>query len=339
MLQPERILVRAPNWLGDHVMARAFYEALKDCFPKSQRILFCPEGLEGLFPSDLFQEEWVFSKKHLKTRPGVKDWIERIKVHHFNLSFCLTSSWSSAFLFYRAGIQRRIGFSESGSGILLSDSLPWRGKREGRHKSEIYQDLLRREFPEKSSPASTPFLKEAHGERENYWVLAPGAALPLREWPYFLELLLEIKKKYPAKRILVVGTALESAWVSRLKRWNLEGVEDFIGKTELPQLKALCSKAQLVIANDSGVAHLAASLSQALTIVLMGPGTPHYIAPLGPQVLCLTPGAKVSCAPCEKPYCKSPFGYQKCLKEIPVNTVLNKIEEALLKFTKGDSHA
>jgi ADP-heptose:LPS heptosyltransferase len=112
-------------------------------------------------------------------------------------------------------------------------------------------------------------------------------------------------------------------------RWKLEGVEDRIGKTSLVELKDLCAHAELVIANDSGVAHLSSTLAGARTLVVFGPGNPTYIAPQGPKMVPVLANPKVVCSPCEKAYCRAPFGYQKCLKDISVETVLKQIETTL----------
>ena len=70
-----------------------------------------------------------------------------------------------------------------------------------------------------------------------------------------------------------------------LKNVSDPGVEDWIERTTLPELVSLCRRASLVIANDSGVAHLAATLAGASTLVLFGPGDPDYIRPLGDRGL------------------------------------------------------
>lgn len=308
-------------------MALSFYQGLRQLFPESRIVCFRPVSLKGVLPSGLVDEEWEFQKEEIRKGSLRKRWILKLKEENFDLSVSLTASWSSALLFYQAGIKRRVGFSQSGSGLLLSTSLPWLGVKANKHKSLLYQDLL----PLSDSRASLLDFPKASLVRkrpENFVVLAPGAALPLREWPYFPELLFELKKRYPEMEIKVVGTQTESAWQSRLKRWNLPKVTDFIGKTSVSELIDLCSKARLVIANDSGVAHLSATLSKVPTVVIFGPGNPSYIAPQGPQVLQVKP-SELACSPCEKPYCKAPYGYQQCLREIKIHDVLPVIEQAL----------
>lgn len=329
MQQPKRIILRAPNWLGDHVMALSFYQGVRSLFPTSRITLLVPKALTGLFPRSLFDEEWAFSVSDMKNAKVRDTWIRKIREHGFDLSICLPASWSSALLFFQARVPYRVGFSESGSGILLNRAFRWEGVKAHRHKSILYLDLLKAfgESPEKCNQKVVE-TQEKKTTSPSYWVLAPGASLPLREWPYFPELLFELKKKYPDTLIKVVGTEAESVWKTRLNRWALPGVQDLVGKTTISQLREICAQSQLVIANDSGVAHLSASIGNTPTVVLFGPGDPQYIAPQGPGVIGVR-AEQVACSPCEKPYCRAPFGYQKCLKEISVDAVLNQIGSAL----------
>lgn len=325
--QPRQIIIRSPNWLGDQIMALSFYQGVRELFPESRIVCFRPYSLRGVLPSGLIDEDWEFKKEEIQKGSSRKEWIRKLKEGKFDISVSLTASWSSALLFYQAGIGSRLGFSQSGSGILLSSSLPWRGVKANKHKSLLYRELLHL-LDAKASLLDLPKTLSVKKSPEDFLVLAPGAALPLREWPYFPELIFELKRRYPEREIKVVGTHTESAWQSRLKRWNLPGVSDYIGKTSVSELINLCSKASLVIANDSGVAHLSATLSQVPTIVIFGPGNPSYIAPQGPVVMPVKP-AQLACSPCEKPYCRAPYGYQQCLREIKIHDVLSAVEKAL----------
>lgn len=325
MLQPRRVIVRTPNWLGDHVMALRFYQGLRSAFPRSEITAFLPQSLVGLFPDSPFDREWGFIKQDLKETQKRSFWLSQIKEAQFDLSVSLPSSWSSALLFWRARIPQRLGFAHSGNSILYQRSLPWRGVQSGTHKSVLYTDLLR--LLNQPVSESAYQQKEDQSQKEDFWVLAPGAALPLREWPFFPELLFKLKEMKPHQKILVIGSGPEVAWKTRLKRWNLPLVEDKVGETSLPDLVRLCSRARLVIANDSGVAHVSATLSSAPTLVIFGPGNPRYIQPQGPSVLPLKPPSEIYCSPCEKAYCRAPMGHARCLKEISVNAVLNTLKQ------------
>ena len=326
MDQPRQIIVRTPNWLGDHVMALAFYQALRTRFPEASITALMPHALKGLVLKTVIDEEWGFHKNDLKNRSKRNKLVTQIQDRQFDLSINLNSSWSSHWLFFRAKIPQRLGFSQGGTGILATQSLPWRGIKSGQHKSQLYLGVL--ELMGGVVINALNVVKPASEVKEDFIVLAPGAAHPLREWPYFLELLIELHRQLPRTRIKVVGTHLEESWQSRIRRLNLERVDDLIGKTSLSDLLHLCRRSRLVIANDSGVAHLAATCGQATTLVIFGPGSPNYIAPQGTQVSWVTPKS-LPCSPCEKAYCRAPFGYQACLKRISTEEVLGAVFRVL----------
>lgn len=324
MQQPQHIILRAPNWLGDHIMALDTYRGIRKRFPDSHLCLFVPENLKGLISKRIVDEEWGFKKEQLRS----PELLIQLRKRQFDLSISLTASWSSALLFYRAQIPNQVGFSESGSGILLTSSMAWKGVKSGLHKSELYLQILSLVGHASILNEKEKKEEQVRIEKKDFWVIAPGASIPLREWPYFPELIFEIKKRYPHQNIKVVGTHSELVWKSRLARWKLEGVEDHIGKTSLPELEQICKEAQMVIANDSGVAHLSGTHCKTPTLVIFGPGNPHYIAPRGPYVFSVR-ATGIKCSPCEKPYCKGGFGYQTCLKEISIGSVVDNIEKAL----------
>jgi ADP-heptose:LPS heptosyltransferase len=126
-----------------------------------------------------------------------------------------------------------------------------------------------------------------------------------------------------------VGGRAEEKWRPRFARLGHAGIDDRIGRTTLAELVDLCARAELVVANDSGVAHLASSLAGAPTVVLFGPGDPAYIMPRGPNVV----AARVSipCSPCEKARCRAPCGYQRCLRDLSLDSVLAKVDEIGIK--------
>lgn len=313
-------------------MALSLYRGLRELLPHTEITALLPKGLVGLFSDSLFNEEWGFTRNELKRSDTRSLWINKIKEAKFDLSISLPASWSSALFFKKTQVPFRIGFSQKGSQLLYHRSLSWKGIKGRKHKSDLYFDLLNligSSAVSKNTKIKNEMARQSIEPKDDYWVLAPGAALPLREWPYFPELLFKIKEIKPDLRICVVGTDLESAWKTRLKRWALPLVEDKIGTTSLQDLVQICSKAKLVLANDSGVAHVSASIAQAPTLVIFGPGDPCYISPQGPRVMNLTPPSEIHCSPCEKSYCRAPLGYARCLKEISVNTVLDTMRRNL----------
>lgn len=306
---PQRILVRAPNWIGDQVMAIPFYRGLRAKYRDAQITLLAKPVVLGLDTGVRFEGKIALPQN-----------AKALRECQFDLAITLPASFSSALLLRLARIPRRIGFAEPAARWLLTESLPWRGRGAGRHKSDLYLDLLR-----KLGGAPAKGHQETLGKlREKVLVLAPGASIRLREWPYFPELTRRLRERYPDYSVVVVGSEADRAW----EKLTEHGAQSLIGKTSLGELRELCAKAAAVVANDSGVAHLAATLGEAPTVVLFGPGDPDYIRPQGARVFDAR-AQNVLCSPCESARCRAPYGYQKCLKDLPVEMVLEQVAEAL----------
>ena len=328
MQPPKKILVRAPNWIGDHVMALPFYWDLKKTYPDAELTLLSLENVRGLGFEQVFDEHWLIPRSERHGLVSNLRWSRKIAAGDFDLAISLPASVSSALLFALAGVPHRVGFSDGHSDLLYTASLKWQGREGKKHKSELYRELI--PFLVAHETSSEPIFEvgEPTGERTNLIVIAPGASIGLREWPYFKELLTKLRKAYWAFRIVVVGTEGESKWHGFLKQMNDPRIEDWVGKTNLPQLIEVCRKARLVVANDSGVAHLAATVAKAPTVVIFGPGDPSYIQPKGPAVK-VVQSEGLPCNPCESAECDRDYGYQQCLRTIGPEQVMGEVETLL----------
>lgn len=324
---PSRLLVRAPNFIGDHVMARPFYEALRAAYPDARLTCLAPEPVLGVDTSAWFDETLVLGPGD-RAFPGGAYRAGKTLRGRFDLGVTLPASISSALLLYAAGIPARVGFAEAGAELFLTASLRWPGRAGRRHKSELYLELLGF-LTAREAPLPAPPRARRGVTVEPLIVVAPGASLPLREWPYFLELLVALRTRYPGYSICVVGSGGEEKWHSFLRRLADPGVTDLVGRTSIDELVRLCARAAVVVANDSGAAHLAATMAGAPTVVLFGPGDPAYVAPRGPRVA-VARVRDLPCSPCEKPYCRSPYGYQRCLRALAPEAVLEQVADILL---------
>ena len=172
-------------------------------------------------------------------------------------------------------------------------------------------------------------------------------------------------KKFPieGKRIIVINinagdTFLERRWpaerfarlVDRIARENdyvfcftgdvaekdyvlstIEGIGsrdkclDTSGELSLPELGALLQRSEILISNDSGPVHLAASLGTA-TVALYGPESPDFygVVQMDTRNIC----KRISCSPCMNVYSakqfRCPYDAQ-CMREISVDEVLRHV--------------
>ncbi|MFM8313391.1 MAG: glycosyltransferase family 9 protein, partial [Deltaproteobacteria bacterium] len=300
-----------------------FYRLLKKCYPKDKIHFLSADSLASFEDGDFCEEKKLITKAAKRLGPEFFRLAEELKAEKYDLAISLTPSFSSSFLLWKAQIPFRVGFAQSGSQLFLTDSLPWKGIKSGKHKTEVYLDLLRF-LTGQSFHLDLPHYGNAPISSKLI-LIAPGASIELRVWPYFRELTRELSVLFPDYEIRWVGGKGEAHWHQEIEKWPYPNVTDMIEKTTLSQLVDGCRQSCLVIANDSGVAHLAGTLAQVPTLVLFGPGDPNYIRPLGPRIHCQTPSS-VPCHPCEKPYCHSKYGYQACLREISWETVVNQVK-------------
>ena len=84
------------------------------------------------------------------------------------------------------------------------------------------------------------------------------------------------------KRVILVGTSSEWALLEKIKQESHSSVEIACDRP-LADVALLLKRAGCVVANDSGIGHLAASVGARL-ITIMGATNPDKVAPVGPNV-------------------------------------------------------
>ena len=151
-------------------------------------------------------------------------------------------------------------------------------------------------------------------------VLAPGCKtgeMAAKRWPHFAELAAHLPD------LALAGT-----------RDDITGLEfppharNFIDRLSLAEAAAMMASAGLVVANDSGLAHLAAA-SGVPTLMLFGPTSEQVLGAFPPHVTVLRVG--LSCEPCwnaaRLQHC---CGMVTCLRSLTVDRVLDEIRRILV---------
>jgi ADP-heptose:LPS heptosyltransferase len=157
-----------------------------------------------------------------------------------------------------------------------------------------------------------------------------------RRWPAhsFVELTYQLRKKYPAFEIYLVGSKSESEYVSEVSNHFKKDalVHDVSGKTSLKELIALISKSTLVITNDTGPMHLSAAM-QKNTVALFGPCSPSQYA-IGKTVFPIY--KNVYCSPCVHEFITPPCkGANLCMQLIEVKEVMNAVDSFFIEQWEG----
>lgn len=159
--------------------------------------------------------------------------------------------------------------------------------RDGEHEVLRYVRLLSRlGIPGQGIAMEFPLTDEDWAEwtalgldRNTYAVVHAGSQLPSRRWP--LERFAEVADALSAQGLQVVltGTAGERALTSKVREAMRSPALDLTGLTTLGGLAALVARAGLVVANDTGISHIAAALKAPSVIIASG-SDPERWAPL-----------------------------------------------------------
>jgi heptosyltransferase-2 len=182
------------------------------------------------------------------------------------------------------GARRRIGFSHRGSGLLLTDAVQRTGGS-NQHKVEDWRDLAVAMGLSGMKEVQPRLRHEAYRSIRidtlfaelsvPVLVLHAGARIPVRRWPvaYFEELIQRLRQEFTFHLILIpdpdgYGSPLASAADTVLHDLTLTELVDVLGR------------ADLLLGNDSGPAHLAAACGRP-TIVLFGPTNADWFRPSG----------------------------------------------------------
>ena len=167
-------------------------------------------------------------------------------------------------------------------------------------------------------------------------VVAPFSNSTVRDWPLdrykrLIGLLLNEVGTY----VVLVGSRGQAAKLEPLYQ-DYSGDDrliDLVGQTDWSELAAVLGQADLIIANNSGVAHLAAAYGRPTLAIYSGSHQPQEWGPRGQTVRTIS--AVVSCSPC---------GYEKlelcpndhlCMTLIEPEMVM---QYARLMLTEGVAH-
>jgi len=164
-------------------------------------------------------------------------------------------------------------------------------------------------------------LKLSHGAQP-VLALCPGAEYgPAKRWP--VEYFAQIAKVYAGRgwQVWLFGSDRDAPVTAQVRALAGATCVDLAGRTSLGEAIDLLSLAEVVVSNDSGLMHVAASLGRKL-VAVYGSSDPEFTPPLSQTAKTLSLG--LSCSPCFKRVC--PLGHTNCLRQLKPETVLASID-------------
>ncbi|MCL2645753.1 MAG: glycosyltransferase family 9 protein [Phycisphaerales bacterium] len=107
-----------PNWLGDGVMATPFLRAIRELYPAA-RIAGVVRPLVASVLSGLSYVDDV----HIVKKGREKETVRWLREQRFDLGVLLPNSFRSAWMLWRGGVRRRVGYARGWRSMLLTDRL------------------------------------------------------------------------------------------------------------------------------------------------------------------------------------------------------------------------
>ena len=335
-----KLLIRAPNWLGDCVMALPAFDSIRAAFPDADIVVAARRPLTQLYE---MMSGWngVSLISRGRGLTGLKNrWSDSaaLRGRNFDAVVLFPNSIGTAIESLVARIPVRIGYARGGRGALLTHPVSATDGILDRHQIFYYLRLAERlaaqygvavppEFrgdgdkpPVPSLTVPESVLSDARAliqsalsssPDEPFYAFAAGAAYgSAKEWPreHFAALAKIIRDK-TGERVIVVGGPGEADACAEVESLSDGAAVSLAGKTTLPQLAGVLSLAKGYVGNDSGASHLAAAVGTP-SVVLFGSTKMTHTAPVGTRVSLLN--LHLDCAPCMKRVC--PLGHRNCLR-------------------------
>jgi heptosyltransferase-2 len=340
----KRIVVRGANWVGDAMMTLPALRELRRLFPNAHIALASRSWAKGLFISAEFVDELLIHEGR-----GLRSFFQQVRVWRkgqFDLAILLTNSFESGLVAALAGIPVRIGYASDGRARLLTHPIELPEWRSTRHEIFYYLRIVaglewlftqQQTFLEVQPDASLEvsadrkdearYLLRRQGVREDRPVIAlcPGSINSrAKRWPAeSYAVLADRCVDTLGAQILLLGSK-EELQVSRRVADRMHNKPIVLtGQTDIADVVAVLSIADMLITNDTGPAHIAAALGRP-TLVIFGPTNPLTTRPFSPfaEIIQHPP----ECAPCMLRDC--PIDH-RCMTAITPDEVFARARELL----------
>jgi len=329
-MNPQNILIRLPNWLGDMVMSTAFVHAVKDAYPGATVDLIAKKGIDFLL--DYFPEHghrYIFSKEEYKGLGGTMKFGKEIKARkRYDIFFCLPDSFSSAMMAYATGAKKRVGFKNEIRSLLLTNTF---ARKKNIHRVEEYVNLLQ-QYLKKDVAIPEVRLANKAPQVANSLLININSEAASRRLPVAkaISMIQALREKLPQDFVLL-GSPKEKPFVDEVYAGlpSKIGISNLAGKTNLTQLIQTIAGIPVMLTTDSGPAHVANALGTH-SIVLFGAGNENNTAPYNKKDRTIIRLGQLGCEPCTKNTCKL-YDQPKCLTLLDENFIALQVEEILNK--------
>ncbi len=329
-LKPFRILIRAPNPLGDSCMAVPTVRAIKNGRPDAHITVLCTDGTADLWNAVRHVDQVIAAPRRaslFKIRSLLNMW------EAFDVGITFPNSLRSAMEMKFAGIPHVVGYRGHNRDRYLDQVVPERrisGPPE--HQAWRYMRIAQTIGADQTDP-DLYAMRDNEPENNGRWRigLCPGAVYG-------------DAKRYPAESFARAVEEIHEALEGRVD-WRVYGapaeyemsyyfqqqceveLNNMVGQTSIAELMEELRHCHILITNDTGTMHLAAMLG-VKTVSIFGSTEPSLTAPLGHGHRVIR--RHVECSPCFLRRCPLDF---RCMTSIPPS----EVAQAALELIRGEN--
>lgn len=280
------------NWLGDSVMTMPAIHEFRLRHPADLTIMLSKPSFVPLWRMNPDIDLVV----DLNPSPvGTVQAAAAIRRMRCKRAYVLTQSFRSALVPFLAGIPSRTGMPGHFRDWMLTKVINPPMSESRRHQVFEYFDLLGISDPPEPKITSLAIpdsvsapcrqrmasLLPDSGGRPLVGIFPGAAHGPSKCWPsdHFKEVAQRLVKRHGC-RAAVFGSGKEAVACASIAAGMEDSAVDLSGKTSIPELAAMLSLCDVVIANDSGGMHLAAGVGRPV-VAVFGITDPAKTGPLG----------------------------------------------------------
>lgn len=329
-MNPKKILIIGPSWLGDMVIAQKLFKVIKDIYPDSELHVASPAWTMPLvtrMPEVNKSISLPFSHGELNILKRYQI-AKALKLEGYSQAIVLPNSFKSALIPFFAGISKRTGFLGEVRFALINDRI----KKDPSLYRTVDQFLALAPKSKSTKVSLSTYLisKPSQGKKllpgklsgsDKVLGIAPGAEYgESKRWPieYFADVASEAIQK--GWVVISLGSTHDQDLGKTLDRLTKNKVINLIGKTKLEEVIDVMSLCQAFLSNDSGLMHVAASLN-IKQVAIFGSSDPKKTPPLSRHAKLAY--LDLSCSPCFERIC--PLQHTNCLKNIKPSEIIKKL--------------
>ena len=354
-----RILIINPFGIGDVLFSTPLITSLRKNFPSSFIAFICNKRTRDLletnpelnevfvFEKDEYKNLWKRSRRQCIIR--FLSFLNLIRKKRFNLVVDLSSGHQYGFFLKLVGVKQRIGFNYKGRGRFQTKRLEFAGF-DNKPIADYYLDLLKLLGLEVRSEETSLYLRPADErfaedffnasglKRENRIIgIAPGGGVSFgkekirfKRWDAqkFALLIDEISSNLKSKVVILWGPG-ERGLTDKILA--ISKSRPLISPpSTIRQMAAIMKRCNIIVANDAGPLHVAAS-QRVRTVSIFGPSDEKVYGAYPPGGRNIIVAKQLNCRPCYLKFKIPDCETRRCLNEITPQEVLGAIGRLLEK--------